>query len=335
MLDGTTGRALLVVSACVVLAAGVGGLDRAATPLTQETLTVWPLQGAGVAVAIAALVGAFLYRRRNSQKGVGGDPIASSIAATILTLVMFGMLAVLPAIMGTGGISRPGAPPPEQPAAPGSDRTAIDPPLPSLGGEVTANPQARPEQLIGVMPGLPDTSDPDRPGAEMTLFRMAALVLASIVLGIILFQALKQAMELKKPSRGFGVDTPTDPPAAREIGEALERSVIELSHDAPRPRGQITGAYHRLLSVLREAGYPRRPEEAPHEHLQRALVELGVAPDPMRRLTELYVFAEFGRGRVRTDHRRAAAEALEESLGSLRARYPALGASRPAPAEAG
>ena len=123
---------------------------------------------------------------------------------------------------------------------------------------------------------------------------------------------------------------PEAPHAAKELEAAMQRFVVDLAEERPDPENQITSAYHRLLAALERAGFPRLPQEAPHEHLHRVLVQLGVSPDPMRRLTELYVFAEFGRSQIGAAHREAASDALQVSLEALWKRYPRL---RPTVAE--
>jgi len=98
---------------------------------------------------------------------------------------------------------------------------------------------------------------------------------------------------------------------------ALMASLVEVLDDDGDPRAQVTAAYHRLLAALAEVGAPRQAQEAPHEHLYRTLGPMGVQPEPLHRLTGLYVIAQFSRRPLSDRHRLAAVEALEVSLSSL------------------
>ena len=105
-------------------------------------------------------------------------------------------------------------------------------------------------------------------------------------------------------------------PEAAEAG--LLASLYELAWEGGEPREQVTAAYYRLLASLTEAGAPRLMQEAPHEHLYRVLGPLGAHPEPLHRLTGLYVMAQFSERTITEGHRGEAVQALEESLTSLR-----------------
>jgi hypothetical protein len=115
------------------------------------------------------------------------------------------------------------------------------------------------------------------------------------------------------------------PPVAPESAEAgLQASLDELARPGLDPRSRITAAYRALLAALAAAGAPREPQEAPFEHLHRALAPLGVRPQPMNRLTELYIVAQFSDRPVTERDRIAAADALEAALSSLRISIPSM-----------
>jgi hypothetical protein len=69
---------------------------------------------------------------------------------------------------------------------------------------------------------------------------------------------------------------------------------------------------------LAEAGYPRRAEEGPHEHLWRSLGPLGVRRQPVHQLAELFIRARFTPRPVTESDRRAAITALADTVGDLR-----------------
>lgn len=86
----------------------------------------------------------------------------------------------------------------------------------------------------------------------------------------------------------------------------------------PDPRTSVIGAYARLLTAMAEAGFPRRAEEGPHEHLWRTLGPLGVRRQPVHRLAELFVRARFTPLPVTDDDRQAAIGSLADAVGDLR-----------------
>jgi len=324
ILTGAIERVVLVLAASVVLALGVSGLAHAAFPLTLGEGSQLALRSIGLTIAVSAALALLIHRRRRSPDGASADPVASTIVATLMMMAMFAMLSVLPPLLGTGE-STPGAPPPEAPSRAGADRSAVDPPMESLGGLVRANPQDRPEaEATPVGPPAAPFQPPQEGGAALTILQIGIVLLAFLILAIGLFEAIRRALARRRMEPLEVEMPPEEPDAAKEFEEAMRKSVAELADDRPNPGNQVTSAYYRLLAVLDEVGFPRRRQEAPHEHLHRALVRLGVSPAPMRRLTELYVFAEFGRGQIGPAHRRAASEALEVSLKSLRKRHPRL-----------
>ena len=114
-------------------------------------------------------------------------------------------------------------------------------------------------------------------------------------------------------------------PAAEGPAERTPASVEEGLADVlrsmltdPDPRTAVIGAYARLLTALAEAGFPRRVEEAPHEHLWRTLGPLGVRRQPVHQLAELFVRARFTPKPVTEEHRQAAIAALADAVADLR-----------------
>jgi hypothetical protein len=123
---------------------------------------------------------------------------------------------------------------------------------------------------------------------------------------------------LHRRKRGQCVIEPESLIDEEDAEAALLASLAEVLRDGGDPRKQVTAAYHRLLTALAEVGAPRQVQEAPHEHLYRTLGSLGVRPEPLHRLTGLYVIAQFSERPLSDRHRIAAVEALEVSLASLR-----------------
>ena len=112
------------------------------------------------------------------------------------------------------------------------------------------------------------------------------------------------------------VPAPSGPsPIAVEEGLA---EVLRAMLADPDPRTAVIGAYARLLAALDEAGFPRRAEEAPHEHLWRSLGPLGVRRPPVHRLAELFVRARFTPHPITDEHRQAAIGALADAVADLR-----------------
>jgi hypothetical protein len=161
-----------------------------------------------------------------------------------------------------------------------------------------------------VDPGIGDV-----PGGALVRRAMRALPLLILVL------LAMRILSRRKPRWEMELPEPEEPLAPAEAAAAVGDALAEVSGDPGDPRVQITLAYRRLLAALERAQAPRAPQEAPHEHLYRVLGPLGVRPEPLHRLTDLYVVAQFSERRVGEPDRAAAAAALETSLADLRVRH--------------
>ncbi len=108
-----------------------------------------------------------------------------------------------------------------------------------------------------------------------------------------------------------------DVPSPMRMEEGLADVLRSMLAD-PDPRTSVIGAYARLLTAMAEAGFPRRAEEGPHEHLWRSLGPLGVRRQPVHRLAELFVRARFTPLPVTDDDRLAAISSLADAVSDLR-----------------
>lgn len=164
-----------------------------------------------------------------------------------------------------------------------------------------------------ISPGPPDASDID-----VWLISLALAIVTAGVFWLALFPPKGWWRERRTPQPVHGEprrdDESTLDPAAAEAG--LSASLAAMLRD-PDPRTAIVGAYAALLEGLAAAGAPRRPEEAPHEHLDRVLAPLGVSRDPVHLLAGLFVLARFSPHEPTTAHRGHAIGALQGALAGL------------------
>ena len=305
---------LWVLAGCVVVAMGAGGAG-ASGPIFAD----WPfrLRTAG---AVLALIG-FAVLRWQSQKfrdGGGRGPGPAGVAVRMAGMIM-GIMVWLAFIaphlqrterVGVGDSDgarsvtiNPDAPPSSLRPPP------LTPPMPTDPAQSRELiPPQREEQAE-----LADGQSTSRPGSSSSgLFGgLGQLLLLFLLLGI-------AAGAISTLIGSMGRRDERDGASAEAAEEGLSASLAHIGRFSDDPRGQITTAYHRLLDSLVEAGAPRHPHEAPHEHLFRCLAPLGIRPAPLHRLAELYVMAQFSRRPVTEEHRAAAEEALAESLADLR-----------------
>jgi Domain of unknown function (DUF4129) len=319
---------LLVVAATAVVAIGAAG-----TGLLLPSARLAGGWGAlvritGAAAAVAGVVALVLQRRRlldrdrpthgRSNQDRRYDPTVAAFATAATLMVLMAALSLLaPArvnVQGSGGTQVASQPSPTDGEAGRRPRGSV----PSNGGMQGLG--------LGLVRGSPGVGgSPVTAGAaagdvanhgylgRLAGFLVLVILFGATVLGIL---ALTGRLGRRRPS------PPLVPVAAEDAEAGLEASLGEVAYDGPDPRRQITAAYHRLLHALSEAGAPREPQEAPHEHLYRVLGPLGVRAEPMHTLTELYVIAQFTERPIHERHRIAAAGALEAGLSSLRSANP-------------
>ena len=289
----------------------------------------WAVRVVGAVAAGAGMVVLLRQRRGHGPTGgLGSDP--SVIAFRTAATIMIGLALVAPAAryadfappsFSAGGFGLIGIEP-EFSEARSRDLTPVP-------GEENAS-LLRGERISGLTGEAVSSSGED---AGTSVARKAAGVLSwllVLVLGLAVFRLLFRRQRRLAHERAIA--TPLEPLKAREAVQASLDEVLPFGRD---PGCQITAAYLRLLEALSTAGVPKKSEEAPHEHLVRALGPLGVTPEPLHRLAGLYVLAQFGGHPVTPRHRAAAADALEASLDGLRSAHPPSVRPLRPPVEAG
>jgi Domain of unknown function (DUF4129) len=115
---------------------------------------------------------------------------------------------------------------------------------------------------------------------------------------------------------GDGDEAPSPgPDPTIDLTSSFEASLDTMLED-PDPRRAICAAYGQLLDGFAQAGLPRRPEEAPEEHVQRCLDAAHMDMRPVRTLLDLFALARFSDHPVDESHRVAAVRAMQSALAS-------------------
>lgn len=315
--DGSVPRRIsavvLAVGAALVVALAAGGAQVLLPPADLSEGWFVGVRVAGVVAVAAGVVGVLVQRHRLLARGVKSpDPTYVGLRTAV---AIMGMVALL-------GLLNP-PPPMERSPSSGLPSGWLDVSRWGTDRRGQGTREARTRGGESVIRGGPadiegQTFEVERvPPPDRTLLRRAAGVLTwLLLLALVLMAARYMASKRRRPRT---LEISFDPPVPRADAETgLEASLEEVGVSGSDLRAQITRAYHRLLDALTEAGAPREPQEAPHEHLHRAMTPLGVRPDALHRLAELYVFAQFGGRPVTERHREAATDALEVSLNDLR-----------------
>lgn len=311
--EGPLPLVVLVCAVGVVVAIGAGGLRLLLPAAPLGATATWGVRALGAAAVAAGVAGLLAQQKRLRAASGSQDPTLAALRTAGITMATITLVALLvwpPAPRNIESVPFPlrwtrralRHPPPGDSVPP-----------PSYGGDAAI--RGTPTELPGIEAVVPPDGEPLSQRLRMIVAQIVEFLLLALVLvtGIL---ALMRRFGFRR--RGWGVEE-AFPVTPADAEESLEASLEEVAGTAGDPRGQITMAYRRLLSALTAAGAPRLPQEAPHEHLYRTLGPLGVHPEPLHRLTELYVVAHFSGRPVMDRHRAEAAEALASSLADLRA----------------
>jgi len=138
-----------------------------------------------------------------------------------------------------------------------------------------------------------------------------------VVLGAVFAAAMVGAAVGGRRPRPIPEPEPAAGPPDVEVARtAFDASLEELEAE-PDARRAVIGAYASLLTGLERAGVPRHPDEAPQEHLERALGALDVPAAPMRALVALFQEARFSTHAMGAGDKAAAIEAFRAARASL------------------
>ena len=317
------GAAAGVAVACGIVALASPGLGILVEPAAEgaEWLGIARVGGiAAVLVGLAVLLPA--PKAGGTSFVTPPDPRSTALSAAVTLMVLVTLLALFaPPILVD---EQPGVGVPDPTGAGRVSEEASGPPPPSVppgGGSPTAGFQIE-DVMPPPPPSRPETPEATEPetaappvdwGFLTTLANLALIILALglALLGRRAWQARRMAGE---------DDSDGDAVARAAADQGLRASLAEVARPGDSPREQITEAYRKLLAALAEAGVPRLPQEAPHEHLSRTLGALGVRPTAMHELTRVYVSAQFGASPLTESDRRKAEQALRSSLDQLGAR---------------
>ena len=333
---------LLVVLTSAVVAVAAGGSGLFVPSAVPGEGWLRPVRLAGAAAAIAGMV-LLLVRGRQLRAEEERDfnATGSALAGAAMIMSVVALLAFLAPRVGFGRDAGPDGGPGRAGGEGGEARSGIWslPPMPGAAG--SARGSGRRDRRPGTGPGRSSRQAvAGESGGAPTLSGGTLLEkVGNPLLLVVLLLAAVIGLRILTGRGGeeeFGPEPEpeAEPPVAAVDAEAgLLASLDDVAFEGRDPREQITIAYRRLLRALAGAGAPREPQEAPHEYLLRALGPLGVRPEPMHRLTGLYVMAQFSEHPITERHRTGAVEALEAGLLDLRARIAA--SAGPVPQSAG
>lgn len=315
----TLGAVVLAVGAGLLVTLVTSGPDTLPPILALSNRWTLALRVLGVAIAFGGLR---VLLARGRQASSGGRATEAPVITIRNAAVLMGLLAII-------AVST-------RPPSPVSEATRTGgPAIPSgwmdLGGGTSPSTVSsrtrggtspiRGSRLEGgeapqMVPGVTATADSATPGLLSRIGRQLLPFLILAMLAVVAYRAFMRRIAPRTPTWAFSLEAPD----GSAVMTAVEESLDPIVWDVGSAGDQISAAYRRLLHALAATGAPRRPYEAPREHLDRILGQLGVRTAALHRLADLYVMAEFGDRPVTDRHRAEARQALESSLSDLEAR---------------
>lgn len=306
----------LVVGVGLVVALATRGLHVLLPALELEPGPRLAIRAAGALAAAAGFM-ALLRQRRLLLAAVGRNP-----DPTVVGLRTAATLMIVVAVLGVFGPPRH-----VSPKAGGGAFGFLPLDIPAWGLGATGRGEPPPQVRGGDSPVRSSPRDvafnpldDAGPADHEDLARIRRWF--RILPALLLLLALIMLSRRRRRPRTLEVPEPDGPLKPAQAEAVLEASLEEVTGDEADPRWQITKAYRRLLSALEAAEAGREPHEAPYEHLHRVLGPLGVRPEHLHHLAELYVQAQFSERAMGDEHRAEASRNLEASLADLRAATP-------------
>lgn len=288
----------LALLAVVAAAATGAGLLAPGADLDDDA--TWVVRAGGLALAAAGLGGLIALRRRGLDLGPDGLPTAL-VAAGVLFVALTVLTVPFSDVTVSGSSDDPGG------------TTVWVPQTTTTTGPVAVT-------TTTTLGAGREPRDRDDAGLVRTLIMLLVAVLSLVAaIGVLRSWGIQPRWQRRGHVSAGDVEAPPVDASSAEAGLTASLATLVTGDDA---RTAIARAYAALLDALAEAGGPRRPEEAPHEHLYRVLGPLGVRPDPVHGLAELFVMARFSSHPVTEQHRRDAVGWLQAALDDLHRHTP-------------
>jgi hypothetical protein len=162
----------------------------------------------------------------------------------------------------------------------------------------------KPPPLAQQLPAQETRKAPERvePAAkpDWSMVTGVGVLVVAGVIGLVMWPRLRPVRLEQRGQEEEPVST-----LAEAVDESLDALFAEPDH-----RLAVIAAYRRMELLLRRSGLGRQPWEAPFEHLQRVLVELGGSAVTASHLTELFERARFSAHPVGPEMRQEAVDAL-------------------------
>ena len=190
--------------------------------------------------------------------------------------------------------------------------TAEAPPLLPPSQEVRVPPSQQPAEAGGDLPDWTGT-------AALVVLG----VLAVLVIGLVSWALLRQAMSRRDSRKGRREPQRPESRTAEDLVAALDAGLQELSDTDRDPRRAVIACWVRLEQAAAAAGTPRHPGDSPTDLVGRLLREQRVDEHALAALLAVYREARYATHTVDDRMRRQAISALERLRADLGAGVPA------------